>query len=137
MVVESGMRLHSLVWPDPIPHRGKGSGTWPQSNLLPRYSISKSSHNVSDGNRQSKTCDLSALTISISTVFQLTSCSVYFSRFKFTLNSITCFSYHVTEYCAVIGMHSTVWGNKLLYGHVPDPFPRCGIGSGHTRLVWQ
>jgi len=19
--------------------------------------------------------------------------------------------------------------------HVPDPFPRCGIGSGHTRLA--
>jgi len=31
-------------------------------------------------------------------------------------------------------------GNKLLYGNVPDPFPRCGIGSGQTRLyhtlVW-
>ena len=25
-------------------------------------------------------------------------------------------------------------GDKLLYGHVPDPFPRCGIGSGHARL---
>jgi len=25
-------------------------------------------------------------------------------------------------------------GNKLLYGHVPDPFPQCRIGSGHTRL---
>jgi len=35
---------------------------------------------------------------------------------------------HVTEYCAVIGMHSTVWDNKLFYGHVPDPFPWCGMG---------
>ena len=26
-------------------------------------------------------------------------------------------------------------GDKLLYGHVPDPFPRCGIGSGHARLL--
>jgi len=25
-------------------------------------------------------------------------------------------------------------GNKLLYDHVPDTFPWCGIGSGHTRL---
>ena len=25
-------------------------------------------------------------------------------------------------------------GDKLLYGHVPDPFPRCRIGSGHARL---
>jgi len=25
-------------------------------------------------------------------------------------------------------------GDKLLYGHVPDPFPQCGIGSGHARL---
>ena len=40
----------------------------------------------------------------------------------------------MTEYCAVIGMHSMVRGDKLLYGHVPDPFPRCGIGSGHARL---
>ena len=34
---------------------------------------------------------------------------------------ITFFRYHVTEYCAVIGTHSTVWGDKLFYGHVPDP----------------
>ena len=31
---------HSLAWPDPIPHRGKGSGIWPQSNLSPRNLIS-------------------------------------------------------------------------------------------------
>jgi len=36
----------------------------------------------------------------------------------------------VTEYCAVISMHSTVRGDKLLSGHVPW----CGIGSGHARL---
>ena len=28
-------------------------------------------------------------------------------------------------------MHSTVRGDKLLYGHVPDPVPRCG----HARLI--
>ena len=44
---------------------------------------------------------------------------------------------HVTEYCAVIGMHSMVHGDKLLYGHVPDPFPLCGIGSGHARLAYH
>ena len=38
---------------------------------------------------------------------------------------IAYFRYHVTEYCAVIVTHSTVRGNKLLYGHVPAPFPRC------------
>jgi len=47
---------------------------------------------------------------------------------------ITYFRYHVTEYCAVIGTHSMVRGNKLLYGPVPDPFPWCRIGSGHARL---
>ena len=26
-------------------------------------------------------------------------------------------------------------GDKLLYGLIPDPFPRCGIGSGHARLT--
>jgi len=39
--------------------------------------------------------------------------------------------YHVTEYCAVIGTHSTVCGDKLLFGHVPDHFPWCG----HARLI--
>ena len=38
------------------------------------------------------------------------------------------------EYRTVIGMHSTVWGDEQFYGHVPDPFPRCGTGSGHVRL---
>ena len=40
----------------------------------------------------------------------------------------------MTEYCAVIGTHSTVWGDKLLYGQIPDPLPWCGIGSGHARI---
>ena len=40
----------------------------------------------------------------------------------------------MTEYFAVIGTRSTVRGDQLLCGHVPDPFPWCGIGSGHTRL---
>ena len=26
-------------------------------------------------------------------------------------------------------------GDNSLYAHVPDPFPRCGIGSGHARLL--
>ena len=29
------------------------------------------------------------------------------------------FRYHVTEYCAVIGTNSMVWGDQLLYGYVP------------------
>jgi len=69
--------------------------------------------------------------------------SVHFLRFKFALHSteilncplITCLRGHVTEYCALIGMHSTVRANKLLYGHVPDPFPLCGTGSGKTNSV--
>ena len=40
----------------------------------------------------------------------------------------------VTEYCTVIGTHSPVWGDKLLWCHVPDPFPWSRIGSGHMRL---
>jgi len=47
---------------------------------------------------------------------------------------ITYFRYHVTEYCAVIGMHSIVQGDKLLYGHVPDPFLWCRIEYGRARL---
>ena len=34
------MYLCSFAWPDPILHQGKGSGTWPQSNLSPRNLIS-------------------------------------------------------------------------------------------------
>ena len=30
LLVQNGtIKLHSLLWPDPIQHRGKGSGTWP------------------------------------------------------------------------------------------------------------
>ena len=97
---------------------------------------------------ESKTCDLSAPAISI----LLCSCSclktLLTQRALLTLQVhalfklkfwmfplITYFGYHVTEYCAVIGTHSTVRGDKLLYGHIPDPFPWCGIGSGHARLI--
>jgi len=41
--------------------------------------------------------------------------------------------YHVTEYCDWYTLHA-VWGDKLLYGRVPEPFPWCGIGSGSARL---
>jgi len=41
----------------------------------------------------------------------------------------------MTEYGATTGMHSTVWGNKLLYGHVPDLFLLCGTGSSHAKLL--
>ena len=40
----------------------------------------------------------------------------------------------MTEYCTVIGTHSTVRGDKLFYGQIPDPFSRCGLGSDHARL---
>ena len=42
---------------------------------------------------------------------------------------------HVTEYCAVIGMHSIVRGDKLPYGHIPDPFlgPDSGTRSGQRN----
>ena len=87
-------------------------------------------------------CDLSAPAISIwwcsSSWLKDNSCSVHFSSFKFTLHSRWILNLpvnhilHVTEYCAIIGTHSTVWGNKLLNGHVPDPFPWCGMGFGHA-----
>ena len=42
--------------------------------------------------------------------------------------------------CDVMAGFRSTWlikflGDKLLYGHVPDPFPRCGIGCGHARLL--
>ena len=87
----------------------------------------------------SETSDLSALAISICTVAahdsRLLTLRVR-SLLNWNLNIplITYFRYHLTEICAVIGTHSTVWGDKLLYGHVPDPFPQCWIGSGLARL---
>jgi len=35
--------------------------------------------------------------------------------------------------CDWYALHSA--GNKLLYDHVPEPFRRCWMGSGHTRLA--
>ena len=97
---------------------------------------------------ESKTCDLSAPAISILLCSYSCLKTLLAQRALLTLQVrallklkfwifplITYFKYHVTEYCAVIGTHSTVWGDKLLYGHVPDPFPRCGIGSDDARLI--
>jgi len=41
----------------------------------------------------------------------------------------------MTEYCSVIGTHSMVQGDKLLYGHVPDPIPQCewGLETSTTK----
>ena len=42
----------------------------------------------------------------------------------------------MTEYCAAIGMHSTVWGDKLLYGHACSrPFPLVGNGVWPRETV--
>ena len=61
------------------------------------------------------------------------SCSVYFSNFKF--------KYHVTEYFAVIGTHSTMQGDEQLSGHVTDPFPEwvwpCETITSSDSIVWQ
>ena len=135
----------SLVWPDPIPHRGKGSGTWPQSNLLPRNLISHVNLVMMSAMAIAKV----RLVTFLHSQFQFLLCSSSWLKTLLTLQVdslfklkfwifplITYFRYPITEYCAVIGMHSTVRGNKLFYGHVPDPFPWCGIGSGHARLAW-
>jgi len=58
------MLCTSLAWPDPIPHRGKGSGTWPQSNLSPRNIISHVNPAMTS-HGQSKTCDFFAPAILI------------------------------------------------------------------------
>ena len=58
---------------------------------------------------------------------------VYFPlKLKFSI--LPLIADHVTEYCAVIGTHSTV-GQKLLYSHVLDPLPWCRMGSGHVSLT--
>ena len=48
---------------------------------------------------------------------------------------ITCFRNHVTEYCTVIGPHSTVRQDGLLYGKSPDHFPFCEMGSASRDYV--
>ena len=72
--------------PTPRLHQGKGWYMVIKQLVAQVFNLScKSSHDVSNGNRQSKTCDFFALVISISTVFQLmtqdTPCSAHFSRF--------------------------------------------------------
>ena len=48
----------------------------------------------------------------------------------------------MTEYCAVIGPHSTVRQVGSLYGKSPDHFPFCGMASGlrdyrHCTYGWD
>jgi len=89
----------------------------------------KSSHDVSDGNRQSKTCDFFALVISISTVFQLmtqdTSCSAHFSCFStqteilnFLVNQVSC------DWILCCDWHTlhSAWRWTALWS-CPRPFP--------------
>jgi len=140
----------SLMWPDPILHWGRGSGTWPQSSLSPRNVISHVNPVMTSAMAIGK---VRLATFLHSRFRFLLCCSSWLKTLLAQRTSyassllstqaeiwifplITYFRYHVTEYCAVIGTHSTVQGDKLLYGHVSDPFPRCGIGSGHTRL-WK
>ena len=128
----------SLAWPDPIPHRGKRSGTWTQSNLSP-WNLHVSSHvnpvMTTHGNRLRLASFLhpwfwfycapahDSRHFSLSVLLTLQVHALLKPKFWIFL-VITYFRCHVTEYCAVIGMHSMVRGDKLLYGHVPDPFPR-------------
>ena len=67
---------------------------------------------------------------SLSILLMLQVCTVL----KLKISIFPLITYFRAEYCAAIDMHSTVQGDKLLYGHVPDPFPRYRIGSGHARL---
>ena len=54
------------MWPDPIPHEGKGSETWPLSGLsLGKLISMQSSHNVSYSNHQNVTCNLAARVIQV------------------------------------------------------------------------
>jgi len=74
---------------------GKAFGTWPQRglsprNLMVRVRVSNPVMKSPVAIAKSKTCDLSKLTISISTVFQLVtqdSHSVHFTHFKYNLHS--------------------------------------------------
>ena len=40
----------------------------------------------------------------------------------------------VTSFILVVAVIKFL-SDKPLPGHVPDPFPPCGMGSGHTRLL--
>ena len=119
----------SLAWPDPIPHRGKGSGTRLQAMAKVRLATFLHSR------FRFRLCCSSWLKTLLAQRNSHTSSSLSKQTEIWIFPLITYFRYHVTGYCAVIGTHSTVRGDKLLYGHIPDPFPRCGIGSGHARLI--
>ena len=133
---------------DPIPHWGKGSGR--TSNLLPRNlighvnQVTKSVIAITKvrlvtflySQLQFLLCSSSWLMTLLAqrTSDALSSLSTQTEILNFRIDHIR---YHVTEYCDVIGTHSTVWVDKLLYDHVPDPFPQWGIGSGHAKLQYH
>jgi len=82
--------FHSLVWLDPIPHRGKkGLGHGHRATCHPGIQFVDVNLRQPKGYRQSNTSELSTLAISIPTVLQLmtqdTYHSVHFSRFFHTL----------------------------------------------------
>ena len=74
---------------------------------------------------------------------QDTSCSVYFSRFKFTLYSnwifqlITYFRYHVTDYCHWYALHGAGWQTALSRGGHSQYAPYLELRLGSQSVTVQ
>jgi len=96
----------------------------------------KSSHDVSNNYHQRLTllhwCFQFLLCPSSWTKTDLTPGSLTLKRHINHILQVTC---HWTLHCDWYTLHGA--GNKLPYSHVPDPFPRCGKGSCHTRLPFN
>ena len=126
----------SLAWPDPIPHRGKGSRIWPRSSLSPhtvecvpitaQYSVTWYLKYVINGKIQNSVCVASKLEV----------CEVRWARN--VLNHELQHSRNRNRKCRKVTsltsaiaiadiMTGFTWlikflGDKLLCGHVADSF---------------
>ena len=121
----------SLGWPDTVPYwEGGLRRAWPQS----RFSITKSSHAVSNNYHQRLTL--------LHWCFQFLLCPSSWTKTDLTPGSLTP-KHHINHILQTTCHWTLHWytlhgaGNKLPYSHVPDPFPRCGTGSSHTRLLFH
>ena len=123
----------SLVWPDPIPYREKGSGTWPQSNLSPRIQLVIQSWRQW-WQSQSKTCDLSYSRFQY-LLYSSSWLKTLLTQHNFPVHHIlqvSCDWILCCDWYALLGV-----GNKTALWPCSDPFPQCGIGPSHVRLgMW-
>ena len=139
----------SLAWPDPIPHRGKGLGHGHRAVCCPApWSVYQSQHSIQSHETWSMWLTWK-FKISVWVEREFEAWEVRWARsvLSHELEHSRNQNRRCRKVASLISAIAIVtswpdlhWlikflGDKLLYGHIPDPFPRCRIGSDHTRLT--